>query len=105
MKRPVYRLLRALYGRQDSGTCWVWHCDAQVLTAGFEPVLRDTWPACYYCKELRLFLVVYVDDFKLAGTTKHLEEGWTRLRKGLDLEPPTLYGTPAWAAYTKIHHW
>ena len=42
MKRPVCRLLRALYGHPDSGTYWEEHCDAHVLQAGFEPVLRDT---------------------------------------------------------------
>jgi len=50
MKRRACRLLRALYGHPDSGTYWEEHCDARVLKAGFEPVLRDTWPACYYCR-------------------------------------------------------
>ena len=45
MKRPVCRLLRALYGHPDSGTYWEEHCDTQVLQAGFEPVLRGAWPA------------------------------------------------------------
>jgi hypothetical protein len=50
--------------------------------------MKDTWPSCYFNGELRLYLVVYVDDFKLAGPAKNLAEGWTRLRKGLDLDDP-----------------
>ena len=34
MRRPVCRLLKALYGRPDSGTYWEEHCDAHVLKAG-----------------------------------------------------------------------
>ena len=35
-------------------------------------------------------LIVYVDDFKLAGPKSHLKEGWTLIRKGIitgELEP------------------
>ena len=54
--------------------------------------MKDTWPSCYFNVELRLYLVVYVDDFKLAGPAKHLAEGWKRLRKGLDLDDPAPSG-------------
>ena len=103
MKRSVCRLLRALYGHQDSGTYWEEHRDTQVPKAGFESVLRDTWPACYYCKELQLLLVVYVDDFKLAGPSKCFDQGWSRLRKGLDLEPPTPTGLYLGCLHEKYH--
>ena len=92
MRRSVCRLLRSIYGHTDSGTYWEEHCDAQVLEAVFTPVMKDTWPSCYFCAELRLYLVVYVDDFILAGPTKHLEEGWARLRRGLDLGGPAPSG-------------
>ena len=88
MRRPVCRLHKALYGHPDSGTYWEEHCDTQVLRAGFAPVLRDAWPACYFHYSLKLFLVVYVDDFKLSGPSEALAPGWRSLRQGLDLDRP-----------------
>ena len=37
-------------------------------------------------------LVVYVDEFKLAGPSSYLKEGWARLRRGLDLDEPSPSG-------------
>ena len=37
-------------------------------------------------KDLRLFLVIYVDDFKLSGPTKNLAQGWSLLRRRLQIE-------------------
>ena len=39
-------------------------------------------------------LIVYVDDFKLAGPKKHLPEGWTLIRNGIitrEAEPTGRY--------------
>ena len=36
--------------------------------------------------ELKLFLIIYVDDFKLAGPTENLSKGWKLLRKHIDIE-------------------
>jgi serine/threonine protein kinase len=36
--------------------------------------------------------VVYVDDFKLAGPTKSLSEGWQLIRKKVRMEEPTPLG-------------
>ena len=58
------------------------------LEGCFKPVLRDTWPACNYSSEIRLVLVVYVDDFRLSGSSTNIREGWKRLRQGLDLDDP-----------------
>ena len=37
---------------------------------------------------MKLFLVVYVDDFKLAGPSANLAAGWALLRALLQLEDP-----------------
>ena len=39
-----------------------------------------------------MYLVVYVDDFKLAGPKRNLKQGWELLQKGLIIEPPTPVG-------------
>ena len=91
LKRPVVRLRLALYGHPDSGTCWERHCDAHLRKVGFEPT-SEVWNSCYYHAKLKLFLVVYVDDFKLAGPQKNIKEGWRLIRAGLQMEDPTPLG-------------
>ena len=38
IRRPVVKLLKALYGHPDSGTYWEEHCDAVVRAVGFAPI-------------------------------------------------------------------
>jgi hypothetical protein len=45
---------------------------------GFEPI--PSWQSCYWHGSLRLLLVVYVDDFKPAGPSKAVVEGWRLIR-------------------------
>eukprot|EP00972_Heterocapsa_arctica_P040418 5953313-Heterocapsa_arctica.AAC.1 len=68
MRRPVVQLKKALYGHPDSGTFWEKHCDKHVRAVGFLPVSEE-WPSCYFHHKLKLYLVIYVDDFKLAPPT------------------------------------
>ena len=91
-QRPVVRLLRALYGHPDAETYWEVHCDKAVREVGFEPI--QNWPSCYFHAKLKLFLVVCVDDFKLAGPSVNISTGWklthSRISLG-DLAPANLY--------------
>ena len=87
----MVRLRLALYGHPDSGTCWERHCDAHLRSVGFEPV-SEVWNSCYWHAKLKLYLVVYVDDFKLAGPKASIPAGWTLVRKGLKMEEPTPVG-------------
>ena len=48
----------------------------------------DPWRSCFWHPGLKLFLVVYVDDFKLAGPAANLNEGWRLIRSGLVTEDP-----------------
>ena len=41
-------------------------------------------------REKGLFLSVYLDDIKLAGTKQHINPMWKFLNKGVDLGEPTL---------------
>ena len=88
---PVCPLVLALYGHPDSGSDWEAHADKCVRSVGYAPV--PNWPSCYWHADKQLFLVIYVDDFKLAGPMGNLEEGWQLLRStGLKLDPPTPLG-------------
>ena len=64
------------------------HCDESVRAVGFEPI-GEEWPSVYIHEKLQLVLVVYVDDFKMAGPQKNLAQGWSMLRTRLKIEPET----------------
>ena len=90
-RRPVVRLDKALYGHPDSGTMWEQHCDKKVQEIGFKPI-GEEWPSMYFHDELKLLLVIYVDDLKLAGPSENLAKGWDMLRTVLRIEPETDLG-------------
>ena len=43
----------------------------------------------YFHDELKLLLVIYVDDLKLAGPSENLAKGWEMLRTVLRIAPET----------------
>lgn len=43
----------------------------------------------YYHKKRKLLLVVYVDDFKLAGPKAELPWAWKELSKSIQIDPPS----------------
>ena len=49
--------------------------------------MRD-WECLYVHSQSKLFLSIYVDDFKMAGNASALPKMWARLQKKIDLEPP-----------------
>ena len=70
-KKPVVLLSRALYGHPDSGTMWEVHCDKHAKSVVFQ-LVGEGWQSCYFHPALKLFLVVYVDDFKMSGPKETL---------------------------------
>ena len=46
----------------------------------------------FWHPKLKLCLLVYADDFKMAGPKAHIGKGWDLIRKGLLLEAPTPMG-------------
>ena len=57
--------------------------------------LHSCWgrmPSMYFHKELKLLLVIYVDDLKLAGPKENLAKGWEMLKSKLKIEPETDLG-------------
>ena len=80
---PVCPLLRALYGHPNSGAYWEQRCDKKVLGSGFKRVGEcGEWRSCYFHKELKVLLVIYVDDFKMAGPKSKVAQAWNLLRTG-----------------------
>ena len=62
---------------------WEQHCEKHLFSVGFEAVRERR--SCYWHKELELFLVVYVDDFKMSGPVKNIDKGWDLIRKGVTI--------------------
>ena len=90
---PVCPMVLALYGHPDSGGYWERHCEEHVVSVGFRPI-GDAWRLVYWHDKLKLLLIIYVDDFKMAGPKQTLAKGWELLRKhpdkgtGIKLEEP-----------------
>jgi hypothetical protein len=90
MIRPVCPLHLALYGHPDSGGHWEAHCEAHLASVGFERI--PDWHSTFWHPEHKLFLIVYVDDFKLSGPADKLQVGWDLIQKGITLEKPEPLG-------------
>ena len=85
-RQPCVQLIKALYGHPDAGSCWERHCDARMKAGGFLPIAN--WPSSYFHPVLKLKLMVYVDDFKLAGPKGKLTQGWDIISKAVRIEEP-----------------
>lgn len=84
MKGPVVPLRLALYGHPDAGGYWEKRCHHHLTKRGFK--LIEDWRSCYFHLALKLYLVVYVDDFKMAGPEGNLGPGWKLIHEGIKIE-------------------
>lgn len=92
MRDPVVPSIRGLYGHPGAGGYWERHCDAHFRTAGLEPV-HDNWPSDYFHSGLKLFLMVYIDGFKLCGPSgEAMAKGWKLIQQGITMDDPTPVG-------------
>lgn len=53
---------------------------------GFEKVVG--WECFYVHREKQLFLIVYVDDFKMAGVKDNIKPMWETISKYLTIDDP-----------------
>ena len=91
-KDPVCPLMLALYGHPDSGGIWEKHCTKQLESVGWKQVLPEIWQSIYYHADLDLLLVIYVDDFKMAGPKDNMQKGWDGINRVLDMDPAEVFG-------------
>ena len=69
----------ALYGHADAGGFWEEHCEAQLVSIGYERIAEE-WPGVYWHEETNALLIVYVDDFKLAAKAGDHDRLWAAIR-------------------------
>ena len=74
MTDPVVRVKKALYGHPDAPGLWEKNLEQGLRDVEFLPI-HENWPSVFFHERLKLLLMVYVDDFKLAGPSKSLAEG------------------------------
>ena len=75
---PVCPLVLSLYGHPDAGGYWERHCDQVLQDKGWTPI--PGWRSCYWHSECTTLLMVYVDDFKMAGPKAHKKRLWSEIR-------------------------
>ena len=84
-------MLLALYGHPDSGGIWENHLNSRVVKQGWKQILPDIWHSFFHHQELNCLLVVYVDDFKMAGPTANMEKAWASIKAAVNIGDPEPY--------------
>ena len=56
-----------------------------------EQFLPDIWQSSFDHAECKCMLVVYVDDFKLAGPTENMDKAWASIRLAVNIGEPEPY--------------
>ena len=85
MKRPVCRLVRALYGHPEAGGHWEKHLTKVVV--GIGGIVVPNHPSCFWFGDIKCLLIIYVDDLLLSGPSTAHAPFWERLGKLVDLDP------------------
>ena len=67
--------LRALYGHPESGAIWDKKMHKVMKECGLLPVGEGS-PGVFYNPSLGAEMMVYVDDFKMAGAPANLKKAW-----------------------------
>ena len=84
-------LILALHGHPDAGGFWELHCEKALMSVGFERAAPE-WKSVFRHPALDLLLVIYVDDFKLAGPKINLAQGWKLIGSKIKMELPQPIG-------------
>ena len=74
MRDPVCPLVLALYGHPDAGGYWERHCAAHLRSVTFRDI--PDWRSCFWHPLHKVYLTVYVDDFKMAGPQRSVSLAW-----------------------------
>ena len=85
-KDPVCILKLALYGHPGAGGYWERQRHEHLTSVGFVSV--PDWRSTYWHVELKLLLMVYVDDLKMAGTSANFTKAWSLIRQKNKTDEP-----------------
>ena len=96
---PMVPLVLALYGHPDGGGIWEQHLNNRIAKKGWQQILPEVWNSIFYNPEYKCMLVVYVDDFKIAGPKENLAKAWKTIRDAVNVGEPEPY-----SRYFGCHH-
>ena len=83
----VVKLEKALYGHPNAGVYWEQRCNSAIEEAGFVATSNcGEWRSCFFHPKHKVYLMVYVDDFKMAGPCAGVDECWRLIKAPLDEE-------------------
>ena len=68
------------------------HFETGLRKNKWRPLLKGIWQSVFFHDELKLLLVVYVDDLKLAGPTANLAKGWKNIESAIEIDTPESLG-------------
>ena len=89
MEDPVVPFERNLHGYPLAGLSWERQFEKVLSKYSWEKV--SNWECLFVHREKGLFLSVYVDDIKLAGSKQNIISMWKVLNKEADLGEPTSF--------------
>ena len=75
------------------------HCNQRLKKKGFGAI--PGWEQCFWHAELKLLLIVYVDDFKMAGPKENPARGWKLISEEIKLDNQHLL-RDTWGATTRL---
>ena len=85
---PVTLLGMNLYGHPTAGNTWGDDCHGRLSKCNFYLVCEE-FPGLYLHKTFhQIVLVVYVDDFRMAGTPEHLDACWKLVSGCITIDKP-----------------
>ena len=77
----IMPLVNALYGHPQAGVFWERHLHTAVLEGGFTSLgTCGEWRSVYFHHDLKVLMIVYVDDFKLSGPPDAVKEAWSKMQ-------------------------
>ena len=64
------------------------HTATKIRKGGWEPLPTEL-PSCYFHNAMKMFLIIYVDDFKMAGPKGNFVGAWDSITsQGIRLDEP-----------------
>ena len=69
------------------GVFWEQRCSDAIFEAGFTTTSNcGEWRSCFYHPGHQVYLMVYVDDFKMSGPIAGVDACWDLIKKPADEE-------------------
>ena len=93
----VCKLQRALYGLKQSPRAWYARLSARLLALGFASSKADTSLFFFRYRDVQIYMLVYVDDIVIAGSSPRAVDGLSCPRCQFSYQGPWAVGVFSWS--------